>query len=93
MPGGNKIPRHLKETCQSVESHGMQLQAPDFLTAAEACLSVMLVSGILGAQLGVLLIDVRGLGYASTCLDVSLKGEHAAPLDLALIFNFTCVLY
>lgn len=51
MPGGNKIPGHLKETCQSAKSHGTQLQAPDFLTAAEACLSVMLVSGILGAQL------------------------------------------
>lgn len=51
MPDGNKIPRHLEATCQSVKSHGMQLQAPDILTAAESCLYAMLVSGILGAQL------------------------------------------
>lgn len=49
MPDGNKFPRHLEETCQSVKSHGMQLQAPHILTAAESLLSVMLVSGVLGA--------------------------------------------
>lgn len=93
MPDGNRIPRHFEETCQSVKSHGIQLQAPDILTAAEPCLPVMLVSGILGAQLWVLLIDVQSLGSASTCLDISLKGEHVTLLHLALIFNFTCVLY
>lgn len=35
MPDGNKIPRHLEKTCQSLKSHGMQLQAPAILTAAE----------------------------------------------------------
>lgn len=38
MPDGNKIPRHLEETCQSAKSHGTPLQAPDILTAAESCL-------------------------------------------------------
>lgn len=35
MPDG-KFPRHLEETCQSVKSHGMQLQAPHILTAVES---------------------------------------------------------
>lgn len=61
MPDGNKIPRHLEETCQSLKSHGMQLQAPALLTAAESHLCHAGVRDPRGSAMIPMLIDVHSL--------------------------------
>lgn len=80
-------PKASGKTCQSLKSHGMQLQAPAILTAAEPRLCH---AGVRDprALLWFLLIDVHSLRSASTCLDVSLNGEHVTPLHFGSDIQF-----